>query len=200
MRRWWNMQCSDRRPRASTAGATWRRPTKTSLSTRSSSTDDAKRGALPICPQAAEHTRAQADIDRARHDDLQGLAAALGIEDVEIEIVFAKYAGLLAELWYCAFPAAADGRRDLERFGCEPMRDRARNDDRQQCRQARFAHARLRRPVIGLPTANWRPAVNARRAGSRHPPSSRPPADPLAPSRSELRPHRRRSRCVVPAR
>ena len=48
--------------------------------------DDAKRCSLRIRPQAAEHTRAQADIDRARHDDLQGLAAALGVEDVEIEI------------------------------------------------------------------------------------------------------------------
>src|SRR6516165_1973282 len=129
MRRWWNMQCSDRRPRASTAAATWRRPTKTFLSTRWSSADDAKRCSLPIRTQAAEHTRAQADIDRARHDDLQGLAAALGIEDVEIEIVFAKYAGLPAQLWDCAFPAAADGRRDLERFGGEPMRDHAPNDD-----------------------------------------------------------------------
>src|SRR5262252_10077640 len=68
--------------------------------------DDAKRCSLPIRPQAAEHTRAQADIDRARHDDLQRLAAALGVEDVEIEIVFAKYAGLLAELGDRAFPAA----------------------------------------------------------------------------------------------
>src|SRR5215470_14738233 len=53
-------------------------------------TDDAKRCSLPIRPQAAKNTRAQADIDRARHYDLQRLAAALGVEDVEIEIVFAK--------------------------------------------------------------------------------------------------------------
>jgi hypothetical protein len=95
--------------------------------------DDAQRRALAVGAEAAEHAGAQPDIDRARYDDLQGLAAALGVEDVEIETMFAKYAGLFAELGDCAFPAAADGRRDLERFGGKPMRKRTRGDERQQC-------------------------------------------------------------------
>src|SRR5262249_8117396 len=78
--------------------------------TGAAAADDATRALLAIGLEAAEGPGAQADVDRARHDDLQRLAAALGVEDVEIETVFAKYAGLLAELGDRAFPAAADGR------------------------------------------------------------------------------------------
>ena len=47
------------------------------------------------------------------------------------------------------------------------------------------------------PTGN---RANGRRAGNRRPLSSPPRADPPASNRPELRPHRRRSRCVAPAR
>ena len=86
--------------------------------------DDADGRALAVGAEASEHPGAEADVDRAGDDDLQRLAAALGVEDVEIEAVLLKDAGLLAELGDRAFPAAADRRGDLERFGGKRRRER----------------------------------------------------------------------------
>ena len=90
--------------------------------------------------EAAEHPGAEADVDRAGDDDLQRLAAALGVEDVEIEAVLLEDAGLLAELGDGAFPAAADRRGDLERFGGKRRRERASDNQRQHGKQSAFAH------------------------------------------------------------
>jgi hypothetical protein len=57
--------------------------------------------------------------------------------------VLLKDAGLLAELGDSAFPAAADRRGDLERFGGKRRRERASNDQRQHGKQSVFAHAFL---------------------------------------------------------
>ena len=59
----------------------------------------------------------------AGHDDLHRLAAALRVEDFQVEAVLLEDAGLLAELGDGAFPAAADRRRDLQGLRGKPVRD-----------------------------------------------------------------------------
>jgi hypothetical protein len=71
--------------------------------------DDAYGRALAVGAQAAEQSRAEPDVDRAGDDHLQRLAAALGVEDVEVEAMLLEDAGLLAELGDRTLPAAADG-------------------------------------------------------------------------------------------
>ena len=61
-------------------------------------------------------SRTDPDIDAAGENDLDGLAASLGVEQFEGETVLLEDAGILAELGHALLPAAALPDRDLERI------------------------------------------------------------------------------------
>ena len=75
-------------------------------------------------------TGTDADVDAAGEHDLDGLAAALGVEHVEREAMLLEDAGVLAELRHALLPAAALPDRDLERI----LRDRGAVQEHQRQR------------------------------------------------------------------
>src|SRR6185436_19921753 len=83
--------------------------------------DHPDRSAFGECAEDRMSTGPDADVDAAGEHDLDGLAAALGVEHVEREAMLLEDAGVLAELRHALLPAAALPDRDLERI----LRDRS---------------------------------------------------------------------------
>ena len=77
--------------------------------------DDAQRRALRIGAEHAEHAGGRAELDAAGDHRLLGLAAALGIEDVEHDAVLLEDAAALAELGDRGIPQPALADRDAQR-------------------------------------------------------------------------------------
>src|SRR5262249_13989874 len=94
-----------------------------------------------------------ADVDAAGDDRLHRLAAAVGIENLEIEPVLLEDAGALADVGNAAVPVVGRTDRELERVvGAR----RAREDDgqgqsRDDPRQVMMHRDPLRRPVRDAP-------------------------------------------------
>src|SRR5262249_39177369 len=76
--------------------------------------DDADRRALGKHSDGAKKARGHADLGAVRDHRLLGLAAAVGIEDVEREVVLAKQAGIVADLGDKGLANAAAADRDLQ--------------------------------------------------------------------------------------
>ena len=76
--------------------------------------DDPHRCAFGEYPDRAEEARGDADLRAVRDHRLLGLAAAIGIENVEGEVVPVEQAGLVADLGDEGFANAAPADRDLE--------------------------------------------------------------------------------------
>ena len=80
--------------------------------------DDAHRRSLGKNTDSAEKTRSDADLCAIRDHGLLGLTAAVGIEDVEREIVRFEQARLVADLGNKGLANAAPADRDLELLLC----------------------------------------------------------------------------------
>ena len=76
--------------------------------------DDPHRCPFGEDPDRAEEARGDADLRAVRDHRLLGLAAAIGIENVEGEIVPFEQAGLVADLGDEGLADAAPADRDLE--------------------------------------------------------------------------------------
>src|SRR5204863_6087238 len=73
--------------------------------------DDAHRSAFRISAQDAYDSDADRDLNAAGDDGLLRLAAALRVENFEVEPMLLEYAGTLADIGYAGIPqpALADG-------------------------------------------------------------------------------------------
>src|SRR5262249_34248250 len=77
--------------------------------------DDAHRRAFGEYADRAEKAGGDADLRAVGDHRLLGLAAAIGIENVQREVVALEHAGLVADLGDEGFANAAAAHRDLER-------------------------------------------------------------------------------------
>src|SRR5262249_61939411 len=76
--------------------------------------DDPHRCPFGEYPDRAEEARGDADLRAVRDHRLLGLAAAIGIENVEGEVMRVEQAGLVADLGDEGLADAAPADRDLE--------------------------------------------------------------------------------------
>ena len=101
---------------------------------------------LANTPIAPEEARAGADLRAVRDHRLLGLAAAVGVEDVEHDIVLVEQAGLVADLGDEGLADAAPADRDLE-----PLLGLAGLPGRQHCDGGERRRPEPCTPHVALP-------------------------------------------------
>src|SRR5262249_28546088 len=141
--------------------------------------DDAHRRAFRKHPDRPEETRGDADLGAVGDHRLLGLPAAVGVEDVEREVVLLEEAGLVADLGDESLADAAAADRDLEPIpgaAGAPGRDRKRERRRDDARMPHAAPS-----VTPLPRANNGAAADATWQSAPCRLNERPPFDIVGP-------------------
>jgi hypothetical protein len=79
--------------------------------------DDAQRRASGEGTDRAQSAAGDSDLGAARQHGLQSLAAALGVKNIQFQIVFAENPGALAEFRHRRIPVAFLPDRELQTVG-----------------------------------------------------------------------------------
>jgi hypothetical protein len=99
--------------------------------------DDAQRRAFREHADRAEEAGGDADLRAVGDDGLLRLATAVGVEDVELEILLLEQARLVADLGDESFPNTAAADRDLQVVLGDRRRSGERNEANERCCQQR---------------------------------------------------------------